>query len=150
MLARCWQAPYVGYDEPIMELSTRRCHNQLLGHESADITTACALDLYHRQHGSSALRRDEQVCSAVSLAEAQRAGTVRWRLPRGGAGSPPPSDSPRLTMVAAVRRRSASSTIPRPRRACRGRYAAWTAPRSLDSINRKVKQERPAHPNLGT
>ena len=42
------------YDEPIMELSTRRSHNQLLGHESAGITTACALDLYHRHHGPSA------------------------------------------------------------------------------------------------
>ena len=56
MLARCWQAPYVGYDEPIMELSTRRCHNQLLGHKSADITTAYVLwtYIYHRQHGPSA------------------------------------------------------------------------------------------------
>ena len=52
VLARCWQAPYIGYDEPIVELSTRRCHNQLLGHESADITTACVLwtYIYHRQH----------------------------------------------------------------------------------------------------
>ena len=56
MLARCWQAPYIGYDEPIVELSTRRCHNQLLGHESADITTAYVLwtYIYHRQHGPSA------------------------------------------------------------------------------------------------
>jgi hypothetical protein len=33
MLAGCWQAPYIGYGAPVIDLSTPRCHNRLLTHE---------------------------------------------------------------------------------------------------------------------